>query len=324
VTEFGLLLPHFSDHATPERLFGFASRIERLGFDSVWVRDSLSFEGHGFEGSGRFVDQFVTLSVVAGLTTRLKLGTAVTIPFRHPLVTAQLVGSLAWASGGRVEFGVGPGTPRKPFDLTGVPYPERIVRCREMVEVLRAVASGPGASYHGTTVAFDDATIDPPPPRDLTVWYGGGSPASVRRALRYCDGIQPGLCPLAAWDRLAADVRRRTAEQGTTLKIGVIPLVSLAATRELAVRRVAAAVPPLCRFLGDYYRLTLRTAADLDGALLAGTVDDLRAGLHRFVARGADLVVLDARLMMDRFEEVVEEIGTGVLPAVRAAGVAAV
>jgi hypothetical protein len=36
MTEFGLLLPHFSDHVTQERLFGFAPRIEQLGFDSVW------------------------------------------------------------------------------------------------------------------------------------------------------------------------------------------------------------------------------------------------------------------------------------------------
>jgi alkanesulfonate monooxygenase SsuD/methylene tetrahydromethanopterin reductase-like flavin-dependent oxidoreductase (luciferase family) len=131
----------------------------------------------------------VTLSVIAGLTHRLKLGTAVTIPYRHPLVTAQLVGSLCWASGNRFEFGVGPGTPRKPFVLTGVPYPDRIRRCRETVEVLRAVAAGPDAAYHGDGVSFDDATIDPAPPRDLVVWYGGGSSAWIRRAVRYADGL---------------------------------------------------------------------------------------------------------------------------------------
>src|SRR5262245_39504065 len=105
-TRFGLLLPHFSDDATRERLFGFVARIEALGFECVWVRYNLSFEAHGFEKPGRFVDPFVTLSVIAGLTTRLRLGTAVTVPFRHPLVTAQLVGSLAWAAAGRFEMGV--------------------------------------------------------------------------------------------------------------------------------------------------------------------------------------------------------------------------
>ncbi len=319
MTEFGLLLPHFSDHATRERLFGFLPRIEQLGFNSVWVRDNLSFERHGFERAGRFVDPFVALSVAAGLTRRVKLGTAVTIPYRHPLVTAQLVGSLCWASGNRFEFGVGPGTPRKPFDLTGVPYADRIRRCREMVEVVRAVADGPHAAYRGEGVSFDDVTIDPAPPRDLVVWYGGGSPASIRRALRYADGLQPGLCPLIAWDRIAAQARTAAADQGRALRLGAIPLVSLADSREKAVARVADSVSSLCHFLGDYYGLPLATAEDLHGALLAGSADDLRAGLADFVARDADVVVLDARLLMDEFEDVVERLGTEVLASFRAA-----
>jgi alkanesulfonate monooxygenase SsuD/methylene tetrahydromethanopterin reductase-like flavin-dependent oxidoreductase (luciferase family) len=319
MTEFGLLLPHFSDHATRERLFGFVARVEDLGFDSVWVRDNLSFERHGFERAGRFIDPFVTLSVVAGITQRMKLGTAVTIPYRHPLVTAQLVGSLCWASGNRFELGVGPGTPRKPFELTGVAYPDRIRRCREMVEVIRAVAAGPHAAYRGEGVAFEDASIDPAPPEDLFIWYGGGSAASICRALRYADGLQPGVCPLVAGDRLAGQARAAAAEQGRALRVGAIPLVSLASSREKAVARVAGSIPSLCDFLGRYYGLPLSTADDLHGALLAGSVDDLRAGLADFVARGADLVVLDARLLMDDFEDVVEQLGTAVLPVVRAA-----
>jgi len=318
-TDIGLLLPHFSDHATPQRLFGFARRIEELGFDSVWVRDALSFEARGFEGAGRFVDPFVTLSVIAGLTTRLKLGTAVTIPFRHPLITAQMVGSLSWASGGRFELGVGPGTPRKPFELTGIPYDDRIVRCRETVEVIRAVAQGPHASYDGQCASFHDASIDPAPPPDLMVWYGGGSSASIRRALRYCDGLQPGLCPRAAWVAIAAEARRRAAEASRSLQIGAIPLISLASTREKAIERVASAIRPLCSFMSAYYRLPLETADDLGGALIAGTADDIIAGLMQYVEAGADLVVLDARLLMEDFEDVIEEVGARVLPAVRAA-----
>jgi hypothetical protein len=81
-------------------------------------------------------------------------------------------------------------------------------------------------------------------------------------------------------------------------------------------------VPPLCDFLAGYYGLPLATADDVNGALLAGSADDLRAGLAEFVVRGADLVVLDVRLLMDEFEEVVERLGAEVLPAARAAGAA--
>ena len=97
--EFGLLLPHFSDSTTWDRLFGFAPRAEELGYESLWARDNLSFHGHGFELPGdHFVDPFTTLAGVAARTERAKIGTAVLTPFRHPLITAQLVGGLDYLS----------------------------------------------------------------------------------------------------------------------------------------------------------------------------------------------------------------------------------
>src|SRR5487761_1104126 len=143
----GIQLPHFSDESTQARLLDFAPRIEELGFDSVWARDNLSFKGHGFERPGKFVDPFITLSALAALTKRVKLGTAVTVPFRHPLVTAQLVGSLSWVSRGRFELGSGPGTFREPFELTGTRFEDSNVLCRETVDELRAIARGSGAAY---------------------------------------------------------------------------------------------------------------------------------------------------------------------------------
>jgi alkanesulfonate monooxygenase SsuD/methylene tetrahydromethanopterin reductase-like flavin-dependent oxidoreductase (luciferase family) len=313
--ELGVLLPHFSDQCNHQRLLGFVGRIEALGFDSVWVRDNLSFQAHGFERPGMFVDPFVTLSAVAGRTIRLKLGTAVATPFRHPLVTAQLVGSLSWVSQGRFQLGIGPGTPRKPWELTGRPYEDRIVLCRETVEVIRAVARGPAASYHGKITRFDEATIDPAPPADLMVWYGGGSNASIRRALRYCDGIFPGLCPFKAWDVLAASARAQAAEQGRELRFASGPLVSVASSHERAVARIQPAIKPLTGFLERYYRQSFESLADLEGCVIAGTIDDVGEQLDKFVRHGAELVILDARLLMDEFEEVVEALGQAVLPA---------
>ncbi len=50
--EFGVLLPNASRRTSRERLVDFASRIEALGFDSVWVRDNLGFQGHDWEPAG--------------------------------------------------------------------------------------------------------------------------------------------------------------------------------------------------------------------------------------------------------------------------------
>src|SRR2546426_3655055 len=108
---YGLLLPHFGEHASREHLIRGAQTAERYGFDSVWVRDHLVFHPHGMEGQDRtHVDPIVTLSLIAGATERLILGTGSLIPYRHPIHLALLLSSLELVAGpgrGIAGFGVG-------------------------------------------------------------------------------------------------------------------------------------------------------------------------------------------------------------------------
>lgn len=312
----GLLLPHFSEHCTWDRMIGLAAEIERLGFDSVWARDNLAFTGHGFELPGnRFVDPFIGLAAIAGRTERLGLGTAVTIPFRHPVETAQLVGSLGWASRGRFELGVGPGTPSKPFELTGIPYEARIQLCKETVEVLRALSAGAPCSYAGEITAFDDTLIDPPPDPDLTVWYGGASGASIRRTLEYCDGLLPGRCPFSRYDVAIQRLADGAERAGRSMpKLGAIPLVSVGRDRADALGKIAEALPDLLTYLSGHWRSSYDSVDQLDGALVAGSSQDVAEQLREFDRRGFELVVLDTRLSMPEYESVVRQLGEEVLP----------
>lgn len=312
----GLLLPHFSDHCTWDRMIGLVGEIERLGFDSVWARDNLAYTGHGFELPGnRFVDPFIGLAAIAGRTEQLGVGTAVTIPFRHPVETAQLVGSLGWASRGRFELGVGPGTPSKPFELTGIPYESRIQLCKETVEVLRGLSAGVPYSYAGEVTVFEDALIDPPPDPNLTVWYGGASNASIRRTIEYCDGLLPGRCPFSRYDvaiRRLADGAERAGR--SMPKLGSIPLTSVGRDRADALDKIGDAVPELLTYLSGHWHSSYDSVDQLDGALLLGGSQEVAEQLLEFERRGFSLVVLDARLSMPEFEAVVYQLGEEVLP----------
>ncbi len=315
--EIGVLLPHFSRECTWERLIGMSGRIEELGFHSVWVRDNLSYGPHGFEFPGfTFVDPFVTLSAIAGRTSTLKLGTCVAAPFRHPLVTAQLVGSLAWVSSDRFEFGIGAGGMRKAFEVVNIEFGQRVERCRETVEVLRALSDGNPTTYHGPFASFTDAAIDPAPPKGLKVWYGGGSDASMRRALQYADGILPARVPFRRWSIIHEHLSSEASKQQKTMSFATMPLVSVAATREQAQKAIEDRLPVLKQELADLWDMPFDTAEDLNGSVLLGTPDDVLGGIAEFAARGADRIILDCRLLMDRFEEVVELIGSEVLPKV--------
>jgi alkanesulfonate monooxygenase SsuD/methylene tetrahydromethanopterin reductase-like flavin-dependent oxidoreductase (luciferase family) len=84
--KFGLLLPHFCEHASVANCLEGARRAEAYGFDSVWVRDHLVFEPHGIEGSDNtHVEGLLLLSAIAAVTNRISLGTSMAICHRHPI-----------------------------------------------------------------------------------------------------------------------------------------------------------------------------------------------------------------------------------------------
>lgn len=314
----GLLLPHFGPASTRERLFDLGSRLADLGFDSAWVRDQLGFQGLTFEGrNAHFVDPFIALAAIASRSA-IRIGTATLTPIRGPVVTAQLVGSLAYLAHGRLVLGIGLGGQPRAFELAGRRWEDRAAHFREMVDVLR-VTSSPGASYEGPFTRFVGLTLDPAPPADLPLWYCGTSPGAIRRALEYADGWLPGRCPFVIFDPLLARLRADAADAGRTMQIGIVPLLSPGRDRADALGRVnvqgllseARAKPGW-----DAYS-TFEDVDDLRGSLIAGDPGDIVADLEAFRARGVDEVVLDLRQRMDVFEEALEMLAGEVLPALR-------
>jgi alkanesulfonate monooxygenase SsuD/methylene tetrahydromethanopterin reductase-like flavin-dependent oxidoreductase (luciferase family) len=314
----GVLLPHFGPESTYQRLIDYSPGLEAMGFASVWVRDNLGFTGgHAFEASGNtFVDPYLTLGAIAVRTRTLTLGTATIIPIRPHAITAQLVGSLAYLAPGRLIVGVGAGNVPKAFALAGIPWEQRHELVRDMVGVLRAVAQ-PHASYHGPTITLEDATIEPAPPADLPIWYGGSTFQSVDRAIEYADGWLPGRCPMPVFDDKLA--RLRDSERGRQIKVGIIPVISLDRDRETAVAKVnvpgllaEARERPAWKKAGPF-----DSADSLEGILLAGGTQDIIDGLGRFRERGTDELILDFRLRMDAYEEVLARFATDILPVFR-------
>ena len=47
--KFGMLLPHFGEYCTPERLIEGSRKLEEWGYDSIWVRDHLLWHPHGMD-----------------------------------------------------------------------------------------------------------------------------------------------------------------------------------------------------------------------------------------------------------------------------------
>lgn len=314
---FGLLAPHFGPHSTWNRVFGIGRRLEDLGFSSLYFRDQLGFTGGvSFENpSHHFVDPFIAMSAVAA-TTRLTVGMATLTPIRPPVLLAQMVGSLAYLAQGRLVLGVGLGGQPNAFRLAGLSIDDRIALFEEMVTVLRASAH-PRASHEGPLISFDDLTLEPSPPSDMTLLYCGSSLAAIRRAVRFTDGWFPGRCPFRVFDRLSGRLREESVRTGRSMRIAIVPLVSIDRNRESALAKInVEGILEECRRKPAWRRDgPFESAEDLRGALIAGTVNDVVGELRRMEERGVDEVVLDLRERMDAFEESVELLGTEVLPS---------
>ena len=77
------------------------------------------------------MDPFVTLSVAAAVTKRLKLATGVCLVIqRDTIQTAKLVASIDQISGGRFIFGIGGGWNAEEMEDHGTVYPTRFKRIR--------------------------------------------------------------------------------------------------------------------------------------------------------------------------------------------------
>jgi len=323
--KFGLLLPHFGEHADRDKILRGSQRAEEAGFDSVWVRDHLVFEPHGeMEKPDRsFYDALTTLTAIGAVTERIQLGTGSLIPFRHPLTTALMAGTMTRLVGPRLILGFGAGTYDHEFEAIGWGDRDRVSLVRSNAEILRRVATENDVTYKDENFAFENITIEPKPVGGpVPFWYCGATPRSARLAAEYADGWMPGRISLRTMEQRITTMRDLTERNGRPVPtVAVIPPTSVEATREEALRDVNvpgllawankskfAVKPPSGRF---------ETAEDLEGQLIAGDPDDVVREVRKFEETGVEHLVFDFRFKFARWFEQIDLLATEVLPRLR-------
>ncbi|MFI8520235.1 TIGR03619 family F420-dependent LLM class oxidoreductase [Streptomyces sp. NPDC085481] len=171
----GVNVPNFGPGTDPGVLRDWARTVEDLGFDLLMVSDHVAVTPDVAERYPEpFHEPFTTLAWLAGITTRVRLGTTVLVlPYRHPLLVARMAATLDGLSDGRLVLGVGIGWARQEFDALGVPFTARgrltDDGLRTLRETWRAQAKAP----------------------TVPLWVGGNSEAGIRRAIRFGDAWHP-------------------------------------------------------------------------------------------------------------------------------------
>jgi natural product biosynthesis luciferase-like monooxygenase protein len=140
------------------RMFEQIELLDRLGFHQVWVT-----EHHFHEYGGTIPDPATFLSAVAGRTSKIRLGIAIVIlPLHNPIEIAESYAMVDVISGGRLNFGVGRGTPAE-LEQFGIGYEDSVLRLREGTAVIQQGWSGEVVNFAGNVFDYHDVQILPKP-----------------------------------------------------------------------------------------------------------------------------------------------------------------
>jgi alkanesulfonate monooxygenase SsuD/methylene tetrahydromethanopterin reductase-like flavin-dependent oxidoreductase (luciferase family) len=158
-------------------------RAEQLGFDSVW------FTEHHFSRHGIVPASLTVLAYLAGLTTSIRLGTAVTVlPFHNPIRLAEEAATVDVLSNGRLDLGVGRGYQWGEFHKFNIAMDEATRRFEEAMEVMtRAWTATEPFDHRGEFWSCNDMTLHPKPVQlpHPPLWVAASSPTSMDRVARH-------------------------------------------------------------------------------------------------------------------------------------------
>ena len=166
-------------------LLALAARAEALGYNSVWVGNSvLARPRH---------DPLTLLAGVAGRVPRVALGTAVLLPaLRNPVLLAHQVATLDQVSEGRFILGVGIARDvpniRAEFAACGVPFEKRVGRMMEGLRLCRALWTGEAVDWDGRWPVHGRragaGAVPPGRPADLDRRQHAGEPGAGGQVVR--------------------------------------------------------------------------------------------------------------------------------------------
>src|SRR3954467_15890302 len=259
--EFGASI-FFTDYSISAT--DLAAAMEERGLDALWVAEHSHIPvprrtpaPGGGELPKRYydvMDPFVTLSVAAAVTKRLKLGTGVCLVIqRDTIQTAKLVASLDQVSGGRFLFGIGGGWDPDEMEDQGAVYAARLKKMRGQSEAMKAIWTENKPEYHGEIVDFPPMMTWPKPVQKPhpPVILGGAFPHAARRAVRYGNGWVPIAGRGAKLEDYLPAFKEMLSEAGRSLADVPITMFgvpqdedTLKRYRDLGVARCVCGLPP--------------------------------------------------------------------------------
>jgi len=202
--KIGLQIPNFTYPEGPKELGNKLAEIARtadeVGFSSLWVMDHFFQIGSRDRSMGlgpaedEMLEGYSTLSYLAGITKKVRLGTMVTgVVYRHPGILVKTVTTLDVLSGGRAYLGIGAAWNEREARGLGVPFPttkERLEKLEETLQIAKQMWSENNGAYKGKYFQLEETLCSPQPlskPHPPILIGGGGEKKTLRLVAKYAD-----------------------------------------------------------------------------------------------------------------------------------------
>ncbi len=172
----GIGLPASIPGVEDKFLLDWARRADAGPFSSLGIIDRLVYSN---------LEPMITLAVVAGVTTRIRLMTTVLVaPLRNAGVLAKQAATLDVLSGGRLTLGLGVGVREDDYRAAPAAFHNRGRRFEEQLTTMQRI-------WSGQPLNDEVGPLGPSPARrgGPEVLIGGYSPTAIARVGRWGDGL---------------------------------------------------------------------------------------------------------------------------------------
>jgi alkanesulfonate monooxygenase SsuD/methylene tetrahydromethanopterin reductase-like flavin-dependent oxidoreductase (luciferase family) len=224
----------YQDGLKYKDILNIALECEKLGYDSLWLKDNfipwisdyhISFDSKNdnntsankaipqerFNEKRTMLECWTTLSSLASVTTKIRLGAILVNLYRNPSIVAKMASSLDVISNGRLDIGLSAGWFEKEAHAYGFAFPSNSIRVQmleESILILRRMLTNSesrnnniddcdtASSFKGKYFNILNAECNPKPiqkPR-IPIWIGGGGRKTLALVAKYADGWNYGLC----------------------------------------------------------------------------------------------------------------------------------
>jgi probable F420-dependent oxidoreductase len=202
--------------------------LEERGYESLWFGEHSQIptarnsphprEAVMPEPYKNMMDPYISLTAAACVTTKLKLGTSISLLLERELFSqAKTLMTLDRISNGRLLVGTGVGWNEEQFNnASNLPWKRRFSAMKETVAATRTLWTDEEPEFHGDIINFDPVWCSPKPIQQPgpPILYGGVGPLGLKHTVDWADGWMPVSASLEDIPKAIADFNEQLKQAG--------------------------------------------------------------------------------------------------------------